>query len=347
MKRYAKLFLLLFIFFILSGILVMPIKSYAKESKYLVLIETKKGEWKAYDNLAWQSKDKRVVVNLINLAKKLGFHYTADSKNLTITNGEKSITYNKNSLNYSAAPYTSLKELTFTPKYYSGKSGLYKDLGYKGIICYSTVKLIRAFPEIKLGENNMENYFYQSKISDELFQRIDGKSYKKNCTVPLEDLRYLRVLYFGFDNETHIGEILVNKSIAKDTLQIFCELYKNKYPIEKMQLIDEYNADDNASMTDNNTSAFNFRYIDGTNKYSNHALGKAIDINPLYNPYVRTKNGKKEVLPSASKKYADRSLKCRYYIKKDDFCYNVFKKYGFTWGGSWNSSKDYQHFEHK
>lgn len=199
----------------------------------------------------------------------------------------------------------------------------------------------------ELGEGNMDEYFTQIKITDDIYSRIYKKSYKENCPLPLEDLRYLKLLYYGFDNEVHVGEMIVNKSIAGDVVQIFRELYEVKYQIEKIQLVDDYNADDNESMAANNTSAFNFRYIDGTTTYSNHAKGLALDINPLYNPYVRTRNGVREVLPVSGEEYADRSLENRYYIKKDDLCYQIFTKYGFTWGGEWEKSKDYQHFERK
>ncbi len=187
--------------------------------------------------------------------------------------------------------------------------------------------------------------FYSSQINKAVKKRITGNSYKENKEIPLSDLRYIRVLYYGFDKKTHIGELIVNKSISKDILAIFKELYKAKYPIEKMVLIDEYDAEDEASMEDNNTSAFNYRTIAGSKTLSKHAMGLAVDINPLYNPCVEKTNGKTVVAPASGKKYTDRSLANEYYIKKNDICYKAFTKRGFTWGGSWNSLKDYQHFQ--
>lgn len=185
-------------------------------------------------------------------------------------------------------------------------------------------------------------------ISEDIKDRINGKTYGKDCTVPYEDLRYVKVLYWGFDNMPHEGELIVNKAIAEDIADIFKELYEHKYPIEKMVLVDEYNADDNASMAANNSSAFNFRIIDnGSGRLSNHSYGLAIDINPLYNPYVRTVDGKLVVSPEESKKYTDRSIDNPYYINKDDICYKAFTKRGFSWGGDWENTKDYQHFEKK
>lgn len=196
-----------------------------------------------------------------------------------------------------------------------------------------------------LDVSKMEHYFCKMNISDEIFKRINNKSYKADCPIPLEDLCYLRVLHYGFDQETHIGELIVNTAIADKVLSIFKELYDGNYPIEKMVLIDNYDADDEASMEDNNSSCFNYRVIDGTDKLSKHSLGIAIDINPLYNPYVRKGKGERSVLPINGAIYADRTLACPYYIDTNDLCYKTFIKYGFTWGGSWTHSKDYQHFQ--
>ncbi|WP_228354196.1 M15 family metallopeptidase [Variimorphobacter saccharofermentans] len=199
--------------------------------------------------------------------------------------------------------------------------------------------------EVLAQEDSIQ--FSSEIISEEIKQRINGKSYGKNCDVPYDELRYVKVMHYGFDGEVHQGELIVNKAIAGDIIDIFKELYELKYPIERMVLVDEYDADDNASMADNNSSAFNYRNIDGTDRVSNHSFGTAIDINPLYNPYVRNQNGKQVVTPENGKKYADRSLDCPYYIDTEDPCYKAFISRGFTWGGSWKNSKDYQHFEKK
>ncbi len=189
--------------------------------------------------------------------------------------------------------------------------------------------------------------FYHEGITQEIKDRIVGKSYGEDCDIPFEDLRYVKVLYYGFDDKTHEGELIVNKAIAEDIVEIFEELYDIKYPIEQMVLVDEYDADDNASMEANNTSAFNFRKVDGTNRLSQHSYGLAIDINPFYNPYVREIDGKTVILPTGAEEYADRSLDCKYYIRKDDAVYQAFVSRGFTWGGDWNTLKDYQHFQKK
>ncbi len=197
-----------------------------------------------------------------------------------------------------------------------------------------------------IGEDISKEFYYE-ELSDEIKDRIQGKSYKDNCEVPYEELRYVRVLYVGFDGESHRGELIVNKAIAKDIIEIFRELYDEKYPIERMVLVDEYDADDNTSMTADNTSSFNYRKVDGTDHLSLHSYGLAIDINPMYNPYVRTVDGKKVITPENGSSYADRSLACEYYIDKEDACYKAFTEHGFTWGGAWVNSKDYQHFQKK
>jgi hypothetical protein len=183
-------------------------------------------------------------------------------------------------------------------------------------------------------------------ISDAVFQRMQGKSYKKDCTVPRSELRYLRLSHYDSQGKEHVGELVCNKKISSDLKEIFKELYKQKYPIERMRLIDDYEADDERSMQANNTSCFNFRTIAGSKKLSKHSLGMAIDINPLYNPYVkRRKDGKLLVQPANARKYSDRSKRWNYKLEKGDLCYRLFIKHGFKWGGSWTNSKDYQHFE--
>ena len=187
--------------------------------------------------------------------------------------------------------------------------------------------------------------FYQQEITDDIFARIEGKSFKANCTTPREDLRYLRVLHYNKDREILEGELICHKDIADDLLAIFQELYKVAYPIERMVLIDEYDADDEASMRANNTSAFNFRPASGMSRLSSHSTGMAIDINPLYNPLVKERGGRTLFYPSNAEAYIDRIRYFPYKIEKGDLCVRLFKKYGFSWGGDWKNSKDYQHFE--
>lgn len=190
----------------------------------------------------------------------------------------------------------------------------------------------------------MEKRFQISEIDAEIFSRIDSKSYKKNCPLPLNELRYLRLLHRDFEGKTQAGEMICNAQIAEALVEIFRELYAKNYPIEKVRLIDEYEADDELSMRDNNSSCFNFRYVSHTNRISLHGYGLAVDINPLYNPYIKVVDGKKIIAPANSVGYEDRTKKFAHKIEADDLCVKVFAAHGFEWGGSWEEEKDYQHF---
>ncbi len=188
--------------------------------------------------------------------------------------------------------------------------------------------------------------FYYEPLPDQVIKKITGVSYEENENISLEDLRYMHILHYNFDAEVTEGELICNKAIADDLLEIFYELYLSEYKIEKVRLIDEYGGDDTASMEDNNTSCFNYRVVDGTTSLSKHAYGLAIDINPFYNPYVVFQpDGDTYISPKGSEDYADRSTEFPYKINDEDLCYKLFMEHGFVWGGNWNSCKDYQHFQ--
>ncbi len=193
--------------------------------------------------------------------------------------------------------------------------------------------------------NYEDSQFYITEITDELFAKMQGKSYKDNCTVPRENLRYIHVLHKDLNGEIKEGEMVVNQFIAEDVLEILKELYKADYPIEKIRLIDEYDASDEMSMRDNNSSSFNFRYISYTTTVSKHGKGLAVDINTLYNPYVKMVNGSLSVEPATAVEYTDRNKDFICKIDHNDLCYKLFTEHGFEWGGDWESAKDYQHFE--
>ena len=190
-----------------------------------------------------------------------------------------------------------------------------------------------------------DDAFYAIPIPDEIFVKMQGKSYKDDCTIPRDDLRYIHVLHKNIEGETLEGEMVCSKLIAEDLLEIFRELYEQSYPIEKMRLIDEYDANDELSMTDNNSSCFNYRTISHTNKISKHGLGIAVDINTLYNPYTKVVDGERIIEPAAGAPYLDRDADFPYKIERGDLCYNLFISHGFEWGGDWPDRKDYQHFE--
>lgn len=183
--------------------------------------------------------------------------------------------------------------------------------------------------------------FRVDTIGDSVFRRMQGRSYPEGCTVKRSDLRYLTVSHYDLDGQIRQGELVCNKRIAADLIDIFRALFRARYPIARMQLIDDYEADDERSMEANNTSCFCYRVVNGSKKLSKHAEGLAIDINPLYNPYVK---GEK-VLPRSGRSYLDRTASFPCKIERNDLLCRLFRQHGFRWGGAWRSVKDYQHFE--
>lgn len=202
-----------------------------------------------------------------------------------------------------------------------------------------------------LNSSNIGNYFQIYEISDYIYSKIYGKSYRDNKDIALSDLRYIKVLHYNFNHEIQVGELIVNKKIASDIISAFKELYDYEYEIESMYLIDRYwtgdgETTDTASIDVNNTSSFLYRNATGSStKLSNHALGMAIDINPQQNPYVSYKSGSPKWYHDNANDYIDRDTGLPHVITHDDICYKIFTKYGFKWGGDWKNIKDYQHFE--
>jgi len=189
-----------------------------------------------------------------------------------------------------------------------------------------------------------------SKIQPEILERmIKGNSYRDNCPIKEIDLRYIELSYIDFNGKSQIGELIVHYKVAYSVVKIFRELYNIGYPIRKMSLVSDFDGSDFASIEADNTSAFNCRNIAGTNRWSNHAYGKAIDINPLENPYI-SRSGKishKKSLKYRKRNHTNNTTANRAMIASNDKARKIFSKYGWSWGGYWKSIKDYQHFEYK
>ena len=183
--------------------------------------------------------------------------------------------------------------------------------------------------------------FEAGPIPPEVEARMRGVSYPENARIKLDELRYLRLSYIDFDGNPQVGEMVCNKAIARDLTEIFQALYEAGYPIRSLRLIDDFGGDDEASMKADNTSCFNYRTKIGMRALSKHALGLAVDINPFENPYVRGSR----VQPAGASAYVDRTRDFPHKIGKNDLCYKLFRAHGFTWGGTWRSVQDYQHFE--
>lgn len=187
--------------------------------------------------------------------------------------------------------------------------------------------------------------FTADTIPTAVKQRMIGNSYpEEGADIELSELRYLKLLYYDYNGRVRHGEMVCNKAISEDLLYIFKELYKAKYQIAGIRLIDDFGGDDERSMAANNSSCFNYRQAtNSSTKLSAHARGMAVDINPMQNPYVKGE----VVLPESAQEYADRTVDFPHKITNEDLCCKLFRSRGFQWGGAWNSVKDYQHFEKK
>lgn len=194
-------------------------------------------------------------------------------------------------------------------------------------------------------------------VNDKIYNRIINKSYIPNKDVSLEDLVYIRFLHYDFSKNVRVGEIIVNRNIKDEVISMFRTLFNKKYEINSFKLIDDYfytNSDDRnevdrRSILDNNSYCFFYRKIFGKNKLSKHSLGLAIDINPFYNPYVPYIDGKSYYgdLTLEEVEYTDREQNNKHFIKKGDTLYKLFDNNEFLWGGNYEFTKDYQHFEIK
>ena len=267
------------------------------------------------------------------------FYYNDGSfRQFAIVDGQKDELFSCGSYTVTDGVFTDESVLTIhrTQKYQDGVGLADYDSTHDYRI--GGLDFIRVYPK-------EDSAFRISEITDEIFERIQGKSFRDDCTLPREDLRYLHVLHVDLNGETREGEMIVNYHIAEDVLDILRQLYEAGYPIEKIRLVDEYDADDELSMEDNNSSSFNFRFISHTTRVSKHGLGLAVDINTLYNPYTKIVDGVRIVEPVTGEPYLDREADFPCKIDHDDLCYRLFIEHGFEWGGDWEDRKDYQHFE--
>jgi hypothetical protein len=177
-----------------------------------------------------------------------------------------------------------------------------------------------------------------SAITPELAGRM-SPSWRPGCPVPLGELRYLSVTHWTFDGAVATGELVVRADLADGLVGVFEELFAVGYPIERMRLVDDFGADDDASMAANNTSAFNCRAVTGGTGWSEHSYGRALDLNPVQNPYVLGST----VLPPSGARYVDRPDEPGV-LHAGDAVVTAFAAAGWAWGGEWTRPVDYQHF---
>lgn len=170
-----------------------------------------------------------------------------------------------------------------------------------------------------------------------------GATWRPGCPVGPEHLRRVEVGYVGFDGRDHRGELVVHEELVADVLAIFGDLRRQRYPIATMRNPAGYpGAADELSMEDDNTSAFNCRPLPGSGRWSLHAYGRAIDLNPLLNPYI-DRTGRLE--PTTAGAYLNRARTDPGVLHAGDPVVRAFTDRGWTWGGSWHDPIDYQHFE--
>lgn len=181
--------------------------------------------------------------------------------------------------------------------------------------------------------------FGVSAIDAALRRRMEPTSWRAGCPVSLDELRYLQIGYWGFDGVAHLGELVVNVDAVDAVSQVFAALWAQRFPIRSMRLIDDFGGDDFTSIEADNTSAFNCRFVAGTSRWSNHATGRAIDLNPLENPWVE---GGATDHPG-SVPYLDRRPATGVVVEGDAVT-AAFDAVGWGWGGRWGDPADYQHF---
>jgi len=182
---------------------------------------------------------------------------------------------------------------------------------------------------------------FQSRVA-----RIDAataarmSSWRPGCPVPIARLRIVTLSYWGFDRRVHSGRLVVSRSSVAPIARALHALFDARFPIRRMRTVDAYGGSDDRSMAADNTSAFNCRRVTGSRSWSEHAYGRAIDINPLENPEIL--HGR--VLPPAGAAYVNRRRRARGMIHTGDAVVRAFGSVGWRWGGDWRSPKDYQHF---
>jgi peptidoglycan L-alanyl-D-glutamate endopeptidase CwlK len=206
------------------------------------------------------------------------------------------------------------------------------------ILAYSLFLIVVTIPSVTSQnvQSSIEETGYVVDSEMDFDTAVSGKNIPQSV---IENLRIVDVYYYGFDNKLHKGQLIVHKEVVLDIIEIFEFIRESQFPVNKVVPISNYGWSDEKSTMDNNTSAFNYRFISGTRVISKHAYGLAIDINPLLNPYI--KNGTS--IPA----------NCVYDTTKagtlsvDSQLVTEFKLKGWQWGGEWKSLKDYQHFEKK
>lgn len=169
---------------------------------------------------------------------------------------------------------------------------------------------------------------------------LERSTWRSSCPVSRRDLSYVTTTFWGFDRESHTGELIVHRSVAADVASVFRALYRGRWPIEEMRVTSRPELNTPPTGDGNNTSAFVCRPVRLGDEWSQHAYGLAVDVNPFHNPYVRGAL----VLPERAISYRDRAWRRPGMIRQGDVVTSAFERIGWSWGGRWATSKDWMHF---
>ncbi len=169
---------------------------------------------------------------------------------------------------------------------------------------------------------------------------LTRSTWVEGCPVPVADLAYITMTFWGFDDRSHTGEMIVAASQAENVVGVFEKLHGARFPIEEMRVVSVADLDAEPTGDGNNTTGFVCRPVTGGSRFSEHAYGLAIDINPFHNPYQRGAL----ILPELAVDYLDRSANLAGAVQPGDVVVEAFAAIGWGWGGDWQSLKDYQHF---
>lgn len=176
----------------------------------------------------------------------------------------------------------------------------------------------------------IESHFYAAcqSITPQIKDRM-LYTWHENAPIPLNDLRHLVISHYDFEGNIKQGELVIHKYTVNDLIEIFEQLFQERFPIHSMKLVDEFEGSDDASMEANNSSAFYARRVAGTSRWSNHSWGCAIDINPVQNPFSK----ETFFCPKNGERFLDRTLNESGMITKESLIYHLFKERGWQWGG--------------
>ncbi len=200
----------------------------------------------------------------------------------------------------------------------------------------------RQLPTVDTIPPPPDDGVFRSSIEPLSGEALERSTWHEDCPVTAEDLRYLTMSFVGFDGLPHTGEMIVHADVAEGIVQIFEDLFNERFPIEEMRIVEPRDTRPPHFGDTNNTSSFVCRRVTGGSRFSEHASGLAIDINPFQNPYVKGQR----VIPAISGSFGDRSWDRRGMIGPESTAVAAFARMGWKWGGNWNSLKDYQHFSH-